>query len=483
MNSSNQLAIGLNCLSYSHKVSNCTSDFKCEHCHEKHNSLLCLKQKKSTSSANVTDGNDLQSVPPIPSTSDGRFSNVDISTNTSSVSEPELNENTIFPTALVKVLNENGNYVILRAMIDNCSDASYITESAVRRLKLPIKPSEFQVSGLSNSPTAKTVGLVSFEIQSMTDCNFIKPISAFVLTLISSNRPSKNFVLKEDLNQFENLADPTFNTKSRIDLLLGGAIDAAIHKTASVKLVQENIVLRDLGWIISGSVPELNCFSSVVENSVEKKSEGLEMVLKSLDDSITRFWELEEVPRTSRLLSYEERLCEHIYNKTTVRNESGRYSVSLPLKGKLSNGFISMRNIALSRFAQLERKLSRNLELYKQYKDCMDEYLELGHMTLVDPADFNGGYYIPHHCVIKQSSSTTKLRVVYDASAKDTNLQSLNDNLLNGPRLQFELLDHLVRFRFFRIVFTADIEKMYRKIDINPNDMTDSSKWFCGDLM
>ena len=43
---------------------------------------------------------------------------------------------------------------------------------------------------------------------------------------------------------------------------------------------------------------------------------------------------------------------------------------------------------------------------------------------------------MPHHCVLKDASTTTKLRVVFDASAKTTTGLSLNDCLMVGPKLQ-----------------------------------------------
>lgn len=101
----------------------------------------------------------------------------------------------------------------------------------------------------------------------------------------------------------------------------------------------------------------------------------------------------------------------------------------------------------------------------------MREYEDLGHMQVVPRlAEYLGKYYIPHQAVIKESSSTTKLRVVFDASCKTTNGTSLNDIMFIGPKLQQEITDILLRWRSYKIAFTADIEKMYRQIKIAEED-------------
>ena len=54
-----------------------------------------------------------------------------------------------------------------------------------------------------------------------------------------------------------------------------------------------------------------------------------------------------------------------------------------------------------------------------EYHDFLKKYLEMGHMELITNNSFaNNGYYLPHHCVIRPDSTTTKLRVVFDASCK-----------------------------------------------------------------
>src|SRR5436190_9481034 len=128
--------------------------------------------------------------------------------------------------------------------------------------------------------------------------------------------------------------------------------------------------------------------------------------------------------------------------------------------------------MAIRRFTQLENKLLKDTELYSNYCSFMKEYEQLGHMQYKSNVDIESNnndiqYYIPHHAVIKDSSSTTKLRVVFNASAKSTSGVSLNDIMMTGPQVQNDLFSILIRFRTYKYVFSADIEKMYRQVLID----------------
>ncbi|XP_018371868.1 PREDICTED: uncharacterized protein LOC108766837 [Trachymyrmex cornetzi] len=120
----------------------------------------------------------------------------------------------------------------------------------------------------------------------------------------------------------------------------------------------------------------------------------------------------------------------------------------------------------------MERKLRRHAELSAQYNDFLAEYLALGHMSAIEsPSDTAlTPVYIPHHSVLRETSSTTKLRVVFNASCKTTNGTSLNDHLLVGPKLQQDLPAILLRWRQWRFVYAADIAKMFRQILVNNLD-------------
>lgn len=97
----------------------------------------------------------------------------------------------------------------------------------------------------------------------------------------------------------------------------------------------------------------------------------------------------------------------------------------------------------------------------------MEEYEKQAHMSLIseDLREESGDTYIlPHQPVIKPDSVTTKLRVVFDASAKTTTGVVLNDKLLAGPNLQKDLFDIILRFRLHEFVITADIAAMFRQV-------------------
>lgn len=79
-------------------------------------------------------------------------------------------------------------------------------------------------------------------------------------------------------------------------------------------------------------------------------------------------------------------------------------------------------------------------------------------------------FFLPHHPVLKPDSLTTKVRVVFDASAKTSNGYSLNDILLPGPNLQKDLIHILLRFRMHTYVVTADITMMFRQILVANED-------------
>ena len=111
---------------------------------------------------------------------------------------------------------------------------------------------------------------------------------------------------------------------------------------------------------------------------------------------------------------------------------------------------------------------------FGEFNNVMKEYFDLGHAEIVPLEDLNKDtpevYYLPMHAVWKESSTTTKVRAVFDASMKSTSGVSLNDTLMVGPTVHPSLVDVLLRFRKHRIAIVADISKMYRAVELPPSD-------------
>ena len=121
--------------------------------------------------------------------------------------------------------------------------------------------------------------------------------------------------------------------------------------------------------------------------------------------------------------------------------------------------------------AGLLHRLEQTPSVLREYDDIIRDQVDKGivePVTETDPA-LSRLHYLPHHAVIRTDKTTTKLRIVYDASAK-LNGPSLNDCLHTGPKFNQLILDILMRFRSFKVALTVDIEKAFLMISVAERD-------------
>ena len=180
---------------------------------------------------------------------------------------------------------------------------------------------------------------------------------------------------------------------------------------------------------------------------------------------LARFWEVKEIPRV-KSMSKEKHQCVDYYDTTTYVAEDGCITVRLPFKSEArpSNNF----QTAKQRLFALERKLKDHDDVKQQYRDFIKEFVDMGHIEQA-PQTSSLCYYLPHHCVFKDST-TTKLRVVFDACSKSPKGNSLNDCPLLGSRLQDNVFDILIRFCLHQFALSADVAKMYRQVALDESD-------------
>jgi len=193
---------------------------------------------------------------------------------------------------------------------------------------------------------------------------------------------------------------------------------------------------------------------------------------EDLHSLLHKFWELEEVPSSiDRSLTPDEQDCEDHFRKTHTRDQHGRYIVKLPFKQN-ANLLGDSKRTATRLIQRLNKRFEMDSTYAKMYSEFLAEYLQLQHMRLLSSSQFESptAYYLPHHGVLKEDRITTKLRVVFNGSSKTTSGFSLNDLLHVGPKLQNNLFDVLIWFRLRCYVFSSDIEKMYRQINVHKDD-------------
>ncbi|XP_049704992.2 uncharacterized protein LOC126056356 isoform X2 [Helicoverpa armigera] len=328
-------------------------------------------------------------------------------------------------------------------------------------LHLPIRSVSSHVAGI-NSQVSAVTQTCTLHLQSC-DESYNVDIDCFVLPNITTHIPQTYIDLSDlQLPAGISLADPTFNIPSSIDILVGADIFWNVVGRNRIQLGRHMPTLFEtkLGWLISGAIPQASTNHSMCMVTHDMHTSHIDN-----PTDLSRFWELDTISPKFNFTS-EERACEQNFNKTTRRKADGRFVVTIPLK-ESPEALGSSYEMAKRRFLSLERRLDRDPILKSRYIEFMQEYEALGHMSEISQPSSCPSYFLPHHGVVRESSTTTKLRVVFDASAVTTSGKSFNDIQAIGPRVQDDLLSILLRFRQHRYVVTSDIEKFFRQIELD----------------
>ncbi|XP_075150712.1 uncharacterized protein LOC142224812 [Haematobia irritans] len=426
-----KLGLCINCLAKGHQVTNCPSSFKCKTCSRSHHTMLHRSQLGPRSTTPE----------PTPSTSSAVTNNTSASVHTHMEgSSPHI----LLATAMVFVKDDSGSYKLGRALLDSCSQVNFVTDEFAHRLKLQ----------RHKCFTTVKSRITDYEV----------PLSFCITPHISYQPDSELDVSTWNLPPNTQLADESFFKSKKIDLLIGTETFFDILSVGEIKLGPDLPKLQKtlFGWIVTGKY-----------NAARDNNFNLSYLLSTEEEiniNLEHLWKIEEINDNVSEFTPEQMECEKFFQNTVSRESSGRIVVKLPFK-EPSNSLCAFRNTALQRFASLEWRLNRDADLKAKYVSFMKEYEDSGHMSLVkNPKLHEPHYYIPHHCVFKPNSTSTKLRVVFDASCPTANHKSLNEILMVGPTIQEELFLLLLRFRLYRFALTADIVKMYRQVLVDQRD-------------
>lgn len=468
-----KLKLCTNCLRSGHQTFECKSQ-KCKKCGKHHNTLLHFER--------TTDASNAVSAPPasahVPPSSfrqnDQRPDDDAIISQTNSYinfaeSSCYNDAQVLLSTAVILIADFQGQWHEARVLLDNGSQPNLMTSSFLKKLNLPCINVNIPLIGVGNSSSRVTNKVNAFIKSKVSD--FEARLSFFILNNINGKLPVYSFE-KRILNIPNNLilADPQFNSSHDIDILLGATTFYDLLGNERIKLGEGLPILQEslLGWIVAGEMPLISHTHVLHCNFLKSPDSGKEN--DSLNESIKKFWEIEEVP-VKQHFTKEEQECEDLYVQTVSRASSGNFIVTLPTRNCVTNLKPNFDN-AVRCLKGVESRLRKNTKLRQLYDNFMKEYELLGHMKKVSPSNDdlliqNLIYYLPHHCVYNED--TEKFRVVFNGSSRSESGISLNDALKVGPAIQDTLFNILLRFRGHSIVLIADIEKMYRMVHVSEN--------------
>ncbi|GFV94035.1 integrase catalytic domain-containing protein [Trichonephila clavipes] len=346
----------------------------------------------------------------------------------------------------VKVILDSGSTsnFLTRSLCDLIGLKKYKTNVSVSRLNKTVIPIDSRVSvSISNK-----------------EGSYIKTLDFFLVPTITEDLVPTTKI-DFNLNNIPNLklADKNFNIPERVQMLLGAEVFYELMLPGQFKMEGSNVIFQNtvFGFII---------FGSTSADAKGKEHCGFIQAADNLEHSIKKFWEIENV-EIDYIKTSELDICEDHFKNTHSRDDQGRYRVAMPLKEDPSC-LDESKTTAIQRLNSLWKRLSGGKEYLSLYEKFSQEYEDLGHMREIKADGSGVSFYMPHHGVYCPEKSTTKLRTVFNASSPSTSRKSLNSIQFNGRLVQEDLFSIMVRFRKHKYAFTTDIEKMFRMINIHP---------------
>ncbi|XP_062713797.1 uncharacterized protein LOC134290638 [Aedes albopictus] len=454
-----------NCFKLGHQARDCQSRYSCRKCKGRHHTLVCFRSDQDgkvipPTKVNNTNPKETQGSSNGASTS--QMANLAATDTVVSNVAQQISSQVLLATAIILLEDDEGNRFPARALLDSGSESNFITQSLSQRMRVQRNNVDVSVLGIGQSASRVKHCILATVLSRNTE--FSRQMEFLVLPKVTVNLPTTTVNTEGwSIPSGFVLADPSFFQPNTVDVVLGiECFFDLFHTGRRVSLGERLPTISEtvFGWVIGGGIS--NSQHSLRVNCNVSSSNNLE-------DLIERFWKCEEL-ESSKAYSKEERKCEDLFRNTVQRSEEGRYTVALPKNDEMIARIGESRNIALRRLLATERRLARDTSLAKQYSSFMEEYLLLSHMEKVTNEDSTSRCYLPHHPVVKEASTTTKVRVVFDASCKTSTGISLNDCLLCGPTTQEDLRSIILRCRMKQIMMVADVEKMFRQILLRQED-------------
>ena len=378
-------------------------------------------------------------------------------------------------TAQVLLVGPRGQELKARALIDSGAGLSLVSRRVAQKLDLPLEPSKLQFSAVQGAPCKPAKFITSLIISPLNNRKKQIECKPAVVQMVTCDLPPESVQPVTDLPHLMGLqlADEDYNIPGRIDILLGADLAPQIMVRELLRTGEESEPMAQatqFGWVISGPATRKNPSKGPIPTHHTQTQSTEED--EHLDELLVQFWETEEPPEEEETSpsQLEDQVQQHYVDHVIYSPTECRYEVTLPRKPDIPP-LGESRTQALCRYYTNEKSIIRR-KIWEPFQQVVQGYLDLGHaepVPVCEPPP-QEQFYLPMHAVFKDSSSSTRLRVVFDGSATTTSGTSLNQSLLVGPTLQPTFSNILLKFRCYPIALNADISKMYREVKLSTQD-------------
>ena len=444
------------CLRLGHVARNCELIPKCRKCQGSHNTALCQPQsEKKDNPADVKE----ESTASV--------------TASAKNSQPKKSPMLLQTARTFAHGDDTENKVPVRILFDTGSHRTYISDRL--RSALSLKSLAKETVNLNTFGTVKcnkrTCDLVSCFIETLDG----RSVEISALThpqICTAIRPIPNVSSFAHLANLRLADQPVTEASSndQIDILVGVDFYYSFVSGEVVKGDRGPVAVKsNLGWLLSGQIDchyicsESTISSLIIEHDCDSSSKEEEL-----------FHSFKQVFQTEEKESLKtDQESKDFLDSCNMQFNGKRYEVNLPWKLESKERLSNNKELSLSRLKGLQNHLKDNKQLYEEYDGIFKQQLKDGIIEKVLKCEENKGEVcmLPHHAVVREDKDTTKIRIVFDASARDsTTSMSLNQLLEVGPNYIPQLFDLLISFRSNSIALTADIERAFHQIAINEAD-------------
>lgn len=451
------------CLKKGHRSNECRSKLTCSECGYNHLMILCRGGNKTPQNhPGISPAS--RSASPCRSITGAAKEEDPIPESTGSLTSHGETE-VLLQTVLVNLI-ANGKAKSARALIDSGSQRSYITEHAVNVMGYqPIGTEELAHCLFGGSKT-KSYPHRKFNVQLTSLLGTFKGTFELLEQNVICNKIERvhdQHLLKSLANKGIYLSDHGKDIPE-VNILFGADILARIVIGPTKAIGSALATSTVFGWTICGKI----------ESEEDRKSSSeFVITMVNKNDVLKDIWRLETLgimdPSVTKNNDELAKAAMDHFDETVKVLDDGRYEIALPFIEN-HDDLPSYENVTLKRTENMINKLSSK-KMKDSYDQVFKEWLKEGIIEEVPEEQIEASsHYLPHRPVLKEDSTTTKIRPVFDASNRIKGKPSINMCLEKGLNLVEQLPVILTRFRQGKVGAVADIKKAFLMISVREED-------------